>query len=97
MDYDKDFQSASGCFFFASPKVVVSILFSLLNRPLNGARLLFTRHAVGTESLEMEDARIDFDQASWVGLSVGNLDEQQEPFLKHLLLDMWYVTKASGS
>ena len=63
MEYDKDFQSASGCF-FASPKAVVSILSSLLNRPLNGARLLFTRHAVGTESLEMEDARIDFDQAS---------------------------------
>ena len=74
--------------FFASPKVVVSILSSLLNWPLNGARLLFTRHAVGTESWEMEDARIDFDQASWAGLSVGNLDEQQEPFLKHLLLDM---------
>ncbi len=60
--------------FFASPKLLFPSCLASLT-PLNGARLLFTRHAVGTESLEMEDARIDFDQALCAGDICGNWKE----------------------
>ena len=45
-------------------------------------RLLFTRYEIGTESLELEPARIDFDQAGG-GHMVENLvnDSAGEAFL----------------
>ena len=45
------------CFESESTPVLVSSSSLVL------ARLLFTRHEMGTESLELEPARIDFDQA----------------------------------
>ena len=43
-------------------KICMSSKLEVSHLPTVSVRLLFTRHPLKTESLELEDARIDFDQ-----------------------------------